>query len=163
MRPSPSHRPDAFRSTAQGMAAALAEAGDVSELGGIFAARIKTLGYHTAGYVRVFGEGQFHSAKFLFGGTVPGWAERYQAQHYAIDDPVVMAACRMTGPFTLNEVAGSSRTGAPILADARRHGLFDGLCAPIRAGYDEMGLVLLVTDPLLNLPDYERFLVQGIC
>ena len=42
----------------------------------------------------------------FFGSTVPGWAEQYQTKHYAIDDPVVMAVCRMTSAFTLNEVAG---------------------------------------------------------
>jgi hypothetical protein len=30
------------------------------------------------------------------------------------------------------------------------HGLFDGLCAPIRAGYDEVGFVLLGADHLLE-------------
>jgi LuxR family transcriptional regulator, quorum-sensing system regulator BjaR1 len=163
MRLSPAHRPNAFKTAAQGIVAALASARDLSELDGIFAARIKGLGYQNAGYVRVFGEGQFHSAKFLFGCTVPGWAERYQAKHYSIDDPVVMAACRMTGAFTLNEVAAPSRAGATILADCRMHGLFDGFCAPIRAGYDEVGFVLLGADHLLDLADYERFLLQGMC
>ena len=43
------------------------------------------------------------------------------------------------------------------------HGLFDGLCAPIRAGYDEVGFVLLGADHLLEPSDYERFLLQGMC
>jgi LuxR family transcriptional regulator, quorum-sensing system regulator BjaR1 len=111
----------------------------------------------------VFGEGQFHTAKYLFGTTAPGWAERYQTKQYSIDDPVVIAVCRMTGAFTLNEVAGPSRAGAPILAGSRIHGLFDGLCAPIRAGCDEVGFVLLGADRLLKPSDYERFLLQGMC
>lgn len=163
MRLSPDREPDAFKAAAQGIASALGGARDVSELDGVFAARIETLGYQNAGYIRVFGAGQFHPANFLFGHTYPGWAERYQAKQYAIDDPVVMAACRLTSAFTLSEVAGPSRAGAPILADSRIHGLFDGFCAPIRAGYDEVGFVMLGSDHLLELTDYERFLLQGMC
>ena len=111
----------------------------------------------------MFGGGQFHTAKYVFGSTAPGWAERYQNKHYSIDDPVVVATCRATGAFTLNEVAAPSREGAPILADFRMYGLFDGLCAPIRAGYDEVGFVLLGADHLLKPSDYERFLLQGMC
>ncbi|MBW5435334.1 LuxR family transcriptional regulator [Bradyrhizobium canariense] len=163
MKHYPSREFDAFRSAAEGMVGALAAAKDLSEIDRIFVERITTLGFHTAGYIRVFGQGQFHSAEFLFGGTVPNWAERYQAQYYRIDDPVVSAACRMTGAFTLDEVAGTSRLGAPILKDSRRYGLYDGFCAPIRAEYDEMGLVMLGTGRLLHLGDYERFLLQGMC
>ena len=163
MRRSPAHRPNAFKSAAQGMVSALAKAQDVAELDQIFISRIECLGYQTAGYLRVFGEGQFHTAEYLFGGAAPGWAERYQTKQYSIDDPVVIATCRSTGAFTLNEVAGPSRAGAPILADYRMHGLFDGLCAPIRAGYDEVGVVLLGADYLLEPSDYERFLLQGMC
>jgi len=163
VRALPAARADAFKSAAQGIVSALANAGKITELDALFLARIEGLGYRTAGYIRVFGEGQFHSARFLFGGTVPGWAERYQNQHYSIEDPVVAAACRMTSAFTLNEIAGPSHAGAPILADSRMHGLFDGLCAPIRAGYDEVGFVLLGADRLLEPTDYERFLLQGMC
>jgi LuxR family quorum sensing-dependent transcriptional regulator len=133
-------RLDAFKSAAQGIVSALAQARDCAELNEIFAPRIERLGYQNAGYLRVFGEGQFHKAKYLFGNAAPGWAERYQSQQYSIDDPVVTAACRLTGAFTLGEVAGPSREGAPILADSRKHGLFDGLVTPIRAEYDEVGL-----------------------
>lgn len=163
MRLSPPHRLNAFGSTARGVVLALAEAKNCTELDEIFAAWIKDLGYQTAGYLRVFGEGQFHGARYLFGRTAPGWAERYQSQQYAIEDPVVTAACRTTGAFTLNEVAAPSPAGAPILADCRTHGLFDGLITPIRSGYDEVGFVLLGTDHLLDLADYERFLLHGIC
>jgi DNA-binding CsgD family transcriptional regulator len=142
---------------------ALAEANTGVEVDEIFFNRIKNLGYHSAGYLRVFGEGQFHRATYLFGRTSPGWAEQYQAKRYAIDDPVVAAVCRMTGAFTLEEVAAPSPAGAPILADSRSFGLFDGLCAPIRAGYDEVGFVLLGSDHLLEPSDYERFLLQGMC
>lgn len=141
----------------------LAKERDVAELDKIFVSRIESLGYLSAGYLRVFGEGRFHTAKYLFGGTAPGWAERYLTKQYSIDDPVVVATCRSTGTFTLNEVAGPSRAGAPILADYRMHGLFDGLSAPIRAGYDEVGFVLLGSDHLLEPSDYERFLLQGMC
>ena len=163
MRRSPSDPPDAFKSAARGIVLALAKARDVAELHRIFVARIECLGYRNAGYLRVFGEGQFHTAKYLFGNTAPGWAERYQNKHYSIDDPVVVATCRATGAFTLNEVAAYSREGAPILADFRMYGLFDGLCVPIRAGYDELGFVLLGADHLLEPTDYERFLLQGMC
>lgn len=163
MRLSPARRANAYKSAAQGIVSALAGARDIAELDAIFAVRIESLGYQNAGYIRVFGQGQFHPANFLFGRTYPGWAERYQTKQYAIDDPVVMAACRLTNAFTLNEVAGPSRAGAPILADSRVHGLFDGFCAPIRAGYDEVGFVMLGSDRLLELVDYERFLLQGMC
>jgi DNA-binding CsgD family transcriptional regulator len=163
MRRSPTHQPDAFKSAAQGIVWALAKAQDLAELDKIFIARIECLGYQNAGYLRVFGGGQFHTAKYLFGSTAPGWAERYQNKHYSIDDPVVVATCRATGAFTLNEVAAPSREGAPILADFRMYGLLDGLCAPIRAGYDEVGFVLLGADHLLKPSDYERFLLQGMC
>jgi LuxR family transcriptional regulator, quorum-sensing system regulator BjaR1 len=93
----------------------------------------------------------------------PSWAERYQNQQYSMDDPIVMAACRMTSALTLSEVAGSSRMGAAILADNRAHGLFDGLVTPIRAGYDEMGLILMGADHLLELADHEHFLLQSMC
>lgn len=163
MRLSPPDRLDAFKSAAEGIVSALAQARDCAQLDEIFAPRVECLGYQSAGYLRVFGEGQFHKARYLFGTTAPGWAERYQTQQYSIDDPVVTAACRLTGAFTLGEVAGRSRVGAPILADSRKHGLFDGLVTPIRAGYDEVGFVLLGTDHHLDLADYERFLLQGIC
>jgi LuxR family quorum sensing-dependent transcriptional regulator len=155
-------RQDAFKSASQGIVAALAMAMDLGELDRAFAARIDGLGYNCAGYVRVFGDGHFHRAEYLFGNTVPGWAERYQAKQYCLIDPVVTASCRSTGAFTLHEVAAASRLGAAILADGRMHGLFDGLCAPIRAGYDEVGFVLLGADHLLNPTDYERFLMQGM-
>jgi DNA-binding CsgD family transcriptional regulator len=157
------HRRDAFKSAAQGIVSALAKAREGAELDKIFVARIECLGYRSAGYLRVFGEGQFHTAKYLFGSTVPGWAERYQTKQYATDDPVVIATCRSTGAFTLSEVNGPSRSGAAILADGRTHGLFDGLCAPIRAGYDDVGFVLLGADHLLEPAEYERFLLQGMC
>jgi LuxR family transcriptional regulator, quorum-sensing system regulator BjaR1 len=163
MRRSTAHRPDAFKSAAWGIVSALAKTRDVPELDKIFIARIEPLGYQSAGYLRVFGEGRFHPAKYLFGSTAPGWAERYQNRHYSIDDLVVVATCRSTGAFTLDEVAGPSREGTPILADSRTHGLFDSLCAPIRAGYDEVGFVLLGAAHLLTPSDYERFLLQGIC
>jgi len=163
MQRSPAPRPDVFKSAAEGIVVALAKARDVAELDNIFISRIEPLGYQNAGYLRVFGEGRFHTAVFLFGSTAPGWAERYQQKRYSIDDPVVVATCRSTGAFTLNEVAAPSRAGAPILADSRMHGLFDGLCAPIRTGYDEVGFVLLGADHLLEPSDYERFLLQGMC
>ena len=163
MQRAPSHRPDVFKTAAQGIVSALAEPREIAELDKIFIARIECLGYENAGYLRVFGEGRFHTATYLFGRTAPGWAERYQNKRYSIDDPVVVATCRSTGAFTLDEVAAPSREGAPILADSRTYGLFDGLCAPIRAGYDEVGFVLLGTDHLLELTDYERFLLQGMC
>lgn len=163
MLASPALPLDAFKVAAQGIASALSEAGNCAELDLIFAGRIERLGYHSAGYLRVFGEGQFHGAGYLFGQTTPGWAERYQSQHYSLDDPIVMAACHMSAAFTLNEVAAPSRNGASILADSRKHGLVDGLCSPIRAGYDEVGLVLLGADHLLELADYQRFLLQGMC
>jgi LuxR family transcriptional regulator, quorum-sensing system regulator BjaR1 len=94
---------------------------------------------------------------------VPGWAERYQAERYSMADPVVTAGCRRTDAFTLAEVAGPSREGAPILADCRRYGLYDGFVAPVRAGFDEMGIVLVSTDRRLELTDYERFLLLGMC
>ena len=75
----------------------------------------------------------------------------------------MVAICGSTGAFTLNEVAAPSRVGAPILEDFRMHGLFEGLCAPIRAGYDEVGFVPLGADHLLELSDYDRFLLQGTC
>jgi|GEM_PF-772212 len=163
MRLSAPQRPDPFKSAAQGIVSALAEARDGAELDKIFIARIESLGYQSAGYLRLFGEGQFHTAKYLFGSTVPGWAERYQTKQYSIDDPIVVATCRSTGVFTLDEVASPSPAGAPILEDSRIYGLFDGLCAPIRAGYDELGFVLLGADHLLKPSDYERFLLQGMC
>jgi Autoinducer binding domain len=143
----PAHRPDAFRPAAQATASALAKAREVAELDKIFIARIERLGYQSAGYLRVFSEGRFHTAEYLFGSTTPGWAARYQTKQYSIDDPVGIATCRSTGAFTLDEAAGPARAGAPILNDSRIHCLFDGLCAPIRAGYDEAyaraGLALL--------------------
>jgi DNA-binding CsgD family transcriptional regulator len=163
MRLSRARSPDAFKCAAQGIVSALSNARDGAELDDIFATRVECLGYQSAGYLRVFGEGHFHRAQYLFGKTVPGWAERYQSQQYSINDPVVTAVCRSTGAFTLDEVAGPSRAGAPILEDSRIHGLFDGLCAPIRAGYDEVGFVLLGADHLLQPSDYERFLSQGMC
>ena len=163
MKSSIRQEPDAFRSAAEGIVAALAAAGDTLELDNTFVGRIERLGYRNAGYIHVFSEGRFHRAEFLFGRTEPGWAERYQKRQYSADDPVVMAACRMTGGFTLNEVAAPSPVGAAILKDSRTHGLFDGFVAPIRAGYDEVGLVLLGADHLLELADYERFLLRGIC
>jgi hypothetical protein len=75
MRLSPPHRLDAFKSAAQGIMSALAQARECTELDKIFASRIEGLGYQSAGYLRVFGEGQFHGARYLFGTTVPGWAE----------------------------------------------------------------------------------------
>jgi hypothetical protein len=75
----------------------------------------------------------------------------------------VKATCRSTGAVTLDDVAGPSCGGTPILKDSRIHGPFDGLCAPIRAGCDEVGFVLLGTDHLLTPSDYERFLLQGMC
>ncbi|ODT74273.1 MAG: hypothetical protein ABS76_37420 [Pelagibacterium sp. SCN 64-44] len=163
MRVSSATRPDAYNAAAQGIVSALASARSISDLDEIFAARIKGLGYQNAGYIRVFGEGQFHPASFLFGCTYPGWAERYQTKQYVLEDPVVMATCRLTSAFTLGEVAAPSRTGAPILADSHAYGLVDGFCAPIRAGYDEMGLVLLGSDHSLDLADHERFLLYGMC
>jgi len=123
MRRRPADPPDAFRSAALGIVSALAKARDVAELYDIFLARIGCLGYQNAGYLRVFGEGRFHTAEYLFGCTAPGWAERYQNKRYSIDDPVVVATCRSTGAFTLDEVAAPSREGAPILADSRTYGL----------------------------------------
>jgi hypothetical protein len=133
-----------IQDAAKGIVAALAEARDIAELGEIFAARIEPLGYHSAGYQRIYGEGRIHTAEYLFGASVPGWPERYQTKQYSISNPVVVASCRSTGAFTHDEVAGPSRHGAPILADSQAHGLFDGLVAPVRAGYDEVGFVLLV-------------------
>ena len=86
MRLSPAHRPDAFKSAAQGIVSALAKAREGAELDKIFVSRIECLGYQSAGYLRVFGEGQFHTAEYLFGSTAPGWAERYQTKQYSIDD-----------------------------------------------------------------------------
>src|SRR3954454_19145988 len=117
-------RQDAIMSASQDIVASLAKATDISELDRAFAARIETLGYHSAGYLRVFGNGHFHRAEYLFGNTAPGWAERYQTKQYCFVDPVVTASCRSSGAFTLDEVAANSRTGAPILADSRMHGLF---------------------------------------
>ncbi|MDB5595733.1 MAG: hypothetical protein JWM36_2694 [Hyphomicrobiales bacterium] len=156
-------RQDAIVSASQGIVASLAKAADISELDSAFAARIESLGYHSAGYLRVFGNGHFHRAEYLFGNTAPGWAERYQAKQYCFVDPVVTASCRSSGAFTLHEASGKSRIGAPILADSRMHGLYDGLCAPIRAGYDEVGFVLVGADHLLEPTDCERFLLQGMC
>lgn len=159
MRKSSMDRPDAFKCAAQGIVSALARARDVGELNEIFLARIGCLGYQNAGYLRVFGEGHFHAAKFLFGSTVLRWAERYQSKQHSNDDPVMTVVCRMTGAFTLHEVESSFRAGTSVLENS----LFDGLCAPIRAGYDEMGFVLLGADHTLEPIDYERFLLQGMC
>jgi LuxR family transcriptional regulator, quorum-sensing system regulator BjaR1 len=163
MRSSSARPVDPYKSAARGIQSALAEAKDFTELDRIFAARIERLGFANAGYIRVFGDGHFHGARFCFGGTVPGWAERYQSERYFIDDPVVTDSCRRTGAFTLADVAGPSRRGAQILADSRKYGLYDGFVTPIRSGFDEVGLVLVGTDRRLALNDYERFLLQGMC
>jgi DNA-binding CsgD family transcriptional regulator len=133
------------------------------QLDHIFLGEISGLGFETAGYRRIFGEGRFHTATHLFGATSPGWSERYQAMHYSALDPVVTTACRSTGAFTLEEVAGPSRDGAPILADSRRMGLIDGVVTPVRAGFDELGFVLVGCDHILHLGDYERLLLQAMC
>jgi LuxR family quorum sensing-dependent transcriptional regulator len=163
MRQSSVHGADAFKSAAQGVVSALAKARDVVELDKIFVARIECLGYENAGYLRVFGEGRFHRAKCRFGSTPPGWAERYQNKQNTIDDLVTAATFRSSGAFTLHEVAAPSRAATPMLADSRTDSLFDGLCAPIRAAYDEVGFVLLGADHLIEPSDYERFLLQGMC
>jgi DNA-binding CsgD family transcriptional regulator len=133
------------------------------ELDHVFQTQMVRIGFHTAGYLRIFGEGRFHTATFLFGATVPGWSERYQAKGYSIQDPVVTAACRSTGAFTLAEVGGRSREGAQILADSCSLGLVDGFATSVRAGFDEIGFVLIGSDHLLNLSGYERLLLQAMC
>jgi LuxR family quorum sensing-dependent transcriptional regulator len=133
------------------------------ELDQAFLAQMVRIGFRTAGYLRIFGEGRFHTATFLFGATVPGWSERYQAKGYSIQDPVLTAACRSTGAFTLEEVAGRSREGAQILADSRSLGLIDGFVTSVRAGFDEIGFVLIGSDHLLNPSGYERLLLQAMC
>jgi hypothetical protein len=45
----------------------LAKAREVSELDKIFIARVECLGYQSADYLRVFGEGRFPTAGYLFG------------------------------------------------------------------------------------------------
>jgi hypothetical protein len=80
----PADGPDAFKSAALGIVSALAKARDIAELYDIFLTRIECLGYQNAGYLRVFGEGRFHAAEYLFGCTAPGWAERYQNKRYSM-------------------------------------------------------------------------------
>jgi hypothetical protein len=89
MRLSPARPLDAFKFAAQRDSVRACERRDGAELDYILATRIECLGYPSAGYLRVFGEGQFHRAKYLFGKTVTGWAERYQSQQYSINDSVV--------------------------------------------------------------------------
>jgi hypothetical protein len=103
---------------------------------------------------------RFHSAEYLFGKTSPGWAERYQTKQYSIGDPVVTAVCRMTGAFTLNEVAAPSPAALQFLQIVERTACSTASSPPIRSGYDEVGFVLLGSDHLLDLVDYERFLLQ---
>lgn len=67
---------------ARNFTAALGEAKTCLELEEIFIEHIKALGYQNCGYIRVFGEGRFHSGSFLFGSTVLGWGERYQVRRY---------------------------------------------------------------------------------
>src|SRR5690348_334339 len=55
---------DALKAAAEGIASTLAQARDCAELDRIFAKRIDGLGLKSAGYVRVFGKGQFHGAKY---------------------------------------------------------------------------------------------------
>jgi len=148
---------------ARDFTAALSEARTYLELEEIFIERIKALGYQNCGYIRVFGEGRFHSGGFLFGSTVSGWGERYQARKYADVDPVIVATCKSSAAFTLEEVSGKSRDGAPILADARSFGLFDGLVAPVRGGYDDLGCVLIGSERAVKADSYDRFLLQGMC
>ena len=159
----PARRPNSYKCAAEGITSALATARDSAELDEIFVVLIERLGYQSAGYLRVFSEGQFHAAEYIFGGTASGWAYRYQTKQYSIPDLVVAAIYRSSSAFTLDEVAGPTGARAPILQDSRNYGLFDGLCAPIRAGYDEVGFVLLGANHLLKLSDYERFLLQGMC
>lgn len=147
----------------RGLPSALSRASNNPQLDELFLAHIAGLGFETAGYLRIFGEGRFHTATYLFGATSPGWSERYQSKHYSALDPVVTAACRSTGAFTLDEVEGPSREGAPILADSRSMGLYDGFVTPVRAGFDELGFVLLGCGHLLKPGDYERLLLQAMC
>lgn len=159
----PGATPAAVSAAAAGIVAKLAQARDIAALNQLFAARIASLGFQQAGYVRIFGEGEFHGAKYLFGGTVPGWAEQYQHQRHWVEDPVVMQVCHSTAAFTLIEVAGNANKGSPILAESRTLGLFDGFVAPIRANYDEVGFVLLCASVGVAFDDRERFLLQGMC
>lgn len=155
--------PDLFTAAAHGIVSVVAATQTHTELDELFLSRIRPLGFGSAGYLRVFGEGQFHVARYLFGSTVAGWAEKYQRVRHWFKDPVITAVCRTTGSFTLEEVAAPSADGAPILADSRRHGLIDGVCAPVRFGHDELGFVLLGAGHLVHLADHERFLIQGMC
>lgn len=155
--------PAAVSAAAAGIVAQLGRAQDISALDQMFAARLTPLGFQQAGYLRIFGEGEFHGAKYLFGGTVPGWAERYQKQRHWVEDPVVMQVCHSTAAFTLTEVAGKSAKGSAILTESRTLGLFDGFVAPIRANYDEVGFVLLCAPATVGFEDRERFLLQGMC
>ncbi len=156
-------RVDAVNASASGIVEELARAKDLASLGEIFAARISPLGFLNAGYLRIFGARQFHGAKYLFGGTTPGWSERYQQQRFWVDDPVVAQCCRSTAAFTLIEVAGRTDKGILILSESRALGLFDGFVSPIRAGYDEVGFVLLSSATSIEPSDRERFLIHGMC
>ena len=57
---------DPFTSAAVGIVLTLAEAPILVDLDKIFLARVASLGFQNSGYLRVFGEGQFHGAKYLF-------------------------------------------------------------------------------------------------
>lgn len=152
-----------YEQAARQFVGAVSEAKTCSELNDILIDRIGNLGYQTCGYRRIFGEGKFQAAQCVFGVPVPGWSEHYQACRYSLVDPIVGVACRTSGGFTLEEVAGPSPEGAPILADARSFGLYDGFVAPVRGGYDDMGYVMIGSDRPVDADPYERLLLQGMC
>ena len=92
MRLSPPNRLDAFKSEAQEIVSAPAQARDCAELDEIFAPRIECLGYQSSGYLRMFGEGHFISL-----GICSEPRRRYGPNDIKASNIPSTAACRLTG------------------------------------------------------------------
>ena len=82
------------------------------------------------------------------------WRHRYDAKGYRRVDPVLQHALITPRPFAWKELPHRLPTHRKFFADARRHGLTDGISGAIRFGRDQIGLCTLSTPN--GDPDFAR-------
>lgn len=114
---------------------ALQRAGSAAELDQALGEAFADLGITYYGVARFFAADRTPCVAMLTGRYQTAWADRYTARGYAAASQMTRAMLTRRKPYSWSDVLDSrpvSRVQARIVAEAREHGLRDGLYCPGR-------------------------------
>lgn len=117
----------------------------------------QTFGFTSFMLAAIPEQGASLDGSIVLSGGNPEWQQRYLDRDYVQHDPIVATARTASRPFLWSSIARDrslSTIGQQIFADARNHGIIDGVCVPIHGQQSYQGM-LIFAGPEVHLTERE--------